>query len=245
MLLSEFSVLTFDCFGTLIDWETGMTGALHPLVERVGRSLSRDEVLAAHAFHESSQQRQTPAMPYRDLLAVVFKRLAEQWGVPATHEDCAAYGASVGAWPAFPDTVDALRQLKQFYKLVVVSNVDNQSFAATARRLATSFDAVITAEDAGAYKPDPAVFGYMLERLGAGLGGMRIGKADILHTAESLFHDHAPANAAGLASCWIQRRHAQDGFGATMRPADMPRFDFRFTSLGAMVEARRAEPPPA
>ena len=91
---------------------------------------------------------------------------------------------------------------------------------------------MITAEDAGAYKPAVRVFTYMLERLGAGLGGAAVRTADILHTAESLFHDHGPANAAGLASCWIHRRHAQDGFGATMRPADMPRYDVRFTSLG-------------
>ena len=241
MRLSSFSVLTFDCYGTLIDWETGMTEALRPLTEQAVPALTRDDVLAAHARHESSQQRQTPSMPYRDLLAVVYKRLAEQWGIHAPHEDCAAYGNSVGAWPAFPDTVEALRYLKRFFKLVVVSNVDNRSFAATARRLEVPFDAVITAEDAGAYKPSPAVFDYMLERLGAGLGGKPVDKADILHTAESLFHDHAPANAAGLASCWIHRRHGQDGFGATMRPADLPRFDVRFTSMGAMADAHRAE----
>ena len=98
-----------------------------------------------------------------------------------------------------------------------------------------------TREDAGAYKPDPAVFTYLFGRLGTGLGGTPVENKDVLHTAESLFHDHAPANAAGLASCWIHRRHAQDGFGATMRPADMPRRDFRFTSMGAMADAHRAE----
>ena len=241
MRLSDFSVLTFDCYGTLIDWESGMIAALRPLTDRAPRRLGRDEVLAAHAVHESSQQRQTPGTPYRALLPIVFKRLAEQWGVAVTHEECAAYGRSVGDWPAFPDTVAALRVLKRFYRLVIVSNVDNASFAASARRLEAPFDAVITAEDVGAYKPSLVVFDYMLERLGHGLGGTAVGKADILHTAESLFHDHAPANAMGLASSWIHRRHGQEGFGATMAVGEMPRVGFRFTSLGAMAEARGVE----
>ena len=239
--LSDFSVLTFDCYGTLIDWEAGMVDALRPLTERANLSLSRDDVLTAHAVHETSQQSQTPHLPYRDLLAIVFKRLAEQWGVHASHEQCVAYGGSVGSWPVFPDTIEALRYLKRFYKLVIASNVDNRSFAATAHRLEVLFDAVVTAEDAGAYKPAAAMFTCLLARLRAGLGGEPIVKTSILHTAESLFHDHAPANAIGLASCWIHRRHAQDGFGATLRPADMPRFDFRFTSMAAMAEAHRAE----
>lgn len=241
MRLSDFSVLTFDCYGTLIDWETGMLAALQPLLDRVGRPLGRDEVLQAHAVHESSQQRQTPSMPYRDLLPVVYKRLAEQWGVAAAHEECVAYGRSVGDWPAFPDTVEALAYLKRFYRLVILSNVDDRSFAGSARRLQVPFDAVVTAEDAGAYKPSPGNFAYLLERLGHGLGGPPVAPADILHTAESLFHDHVPASAAGLATCWIHRRHAQPGFGATMDPGTMPRIDFRFTSMGAMAAAHRAE----
>ncbi len=239
MRLRDFSVLSFDCYGTLIDWESGMMAALAPLAARAARPLARDEILEAHAAAESSQQAQTPTMPYRELLAIVFKRLAERWGVAVSHEECVAYGRSVPDWPAFPDTVDALRALKRHYKLVILSNVDNESFAGTQRRLAVPFDAVITAEDAGSYKPDPRNFDCMLARLAPGLGGPPIGPADLLHTAESLFHDHGPANAAGLASCWIHRRHEQGGFGATMDPGTMPRTDFRFTSLAAMVEAHR------
>ena len=103
MRLTDFKVLTFDCYGTLIDWESGMVEALQPLTSKVGRELTRNEILEAHAFHESSQQRQTPAKLYRDLLPIVFKRLAEQWGVSATHEECAAYGRSVENWPAFAE----------------------------------------------------------------------------------------------------------------------------------------------
>ena len=236
--LSDFRVLSFDCYGTLIDWESGMVAALDKLI---GRAASRNDILQAHARHESSQQAQTPAMPYRDLLAVVYKRLGEQLGVPTTHEACVRYGRSVADWPAFPDSAASLHYLKRFYKLVILSNVDNESFAASNKRLQVAFDAVVTAEDAGSYKPSPRNFDYMLRRLEPGLGGQAIGKRDILHTAESLFHDHGPANALGLASCWIERRHADEGFGATMDPGERPRVDFRFTSMADLVRAHQAE----
>ena len=238
MRLRDFRVLSFDCYGTLIDWESGMLAALAGLAAASG--LPREAILQAHAAHESAQQAQTPTKIYSDVLATVYKRLAEQWGVGASHEDCVAYGRSVGDWPAFDDTPAALAYLKRFYKLVILSNVDNASFAVSQRRLGVQFDAVVTAEDAGSYKPDRRNFDYMLQRLSPGLGGAPIGMGDILHTAESLFHDHGPANAVGLASCWIHRRHGQDGFGATMDPGTMPRVNFRFTSMAALVEAHRA-----
>jgi len=239
MRLTDFKVLTFDCYGTLIDWESGMIEALKPLTGKVGRSLGRNDVLEAHAFHESSQQRQTPAKPYRDLLPVVYKRLAEQWGVPVTHEECAIYGRSVGNWPAFEDSPGALQYLKKFYKIIILSNVDNESFEGSRKRLQVEFDAVVTAEDAGSYKPSIRNFEHMIERLNAGLGDTAVSKADILHTAESLFHDHKPANDFGLASCWIHRRYKEEGFGATMSPGDMPRIDFKFTSMAALAQAHQ------
>jgi 2-haloalkanoic acid dehalogenase type II len=233
MRLTDFKALTFDCYGTLIDWESGMFQALRPLVSRVGRDLTRDEVLSAHARHESSQQLATPAKLYSELLAVVHKRLAEEWGVPVSWDECLAYGRSVRDWPAFPDSAEALKYLKKYYKLVILSNVDNASFAFSNTTLQVEFDAVYTAEDIGSYKPSPRNFEYMLEKL----GGCGIGKEDILHTAESLFHDHKPANDFGLASCWIHRRHAEGGFGATMNPGAMPRIDFRFVSLAELASA--------
>lgn len=237
MRLSDFKVLTFDCYGTLIDWESGMVAALKPLTDRVSRPLTRNDILEAHARHESSQQRYTPTRIYRDLLPVVYKRLADEWGVTVAWEECLAYGRSVADWPAFPDTADALRYLKQHFKLVILSNVDNQNFAGSNKRLGVDFDAIYTAEDIGSYKPDPRNFDYMLEHL-AGLG---VSKRDILHTAESLFHDHTPANVAGLASAWIYRRHADQGFGATMNPGAMPRVAFKFNSMAEMAAAHRAE----
>lgn len=237
MKLTDFKALTFDCYGTLIDWESGMVAALQPLVDKVSRPLSRNEVLEAHARNESRQQAKTPGKPYRELLAVVYKRLAEEWNVTASWEECLAYGRSVRDWPAFPDTVEALRELKKHYQLVILSNVDNESFSYSNARLGVAFDAIYTAEDIGSYKPAAANFDYMLEALAI----RGIAKADILHTAESLFHDHKPANAAGLASCWIYRRHADEGFGATMDPGAMPHYDFRFDSLGEMAAAVKAE----
>ena len=237
MRLTDFKALTFDVYGTLIDWESGMIAGLKPLTDRLQPALSRDVILQAHAHYESSTQAQTPGKIYSQLLAVVYKRLAEEWQLTVTWEDCLAYGNSVQNWPAFADSAASLQYLKQHYKLVVLSNIDNASFAFSQARLQVEFDAAYTAEDVGSYKPDDRNFEYMLENL-ARLG---IGKSDILHTAESMFHDHAPANAFGLANCWIYRRHDQSGFGATMNPGDMPTYDFVFNSMAELVEAHKAE----
>ncbi len=237
MRLSDFKVLTFDCYGTLIDWESGLITALKPLTSKVTPALTRNAILEAHARAESMQQRFTPAKIYRDVLASVYKRLADEWRVTVTWDDCQAYGRSVGDWPAFADTAEALKYLKQHYKLVILSNVDNTNFALSNRRLGVDFDAIYTAEDIGSYKPELRNFEYMLENLLR----LEVKKPDILHTAESMFHDHAPANKAGLRSAWIHRRHADQGFGATMNPGDMPKYDFRFNSMADFVKAHKAE----
>ena len=237
MLLSDFKALTFDVYGTLIDWETGMIAALKPLTDKAACALSRDEILQRHAHYESSTQVQTPAKPYSQLLAVVYKRLAEEWGVAVTWQDCLGYGGSIENWPAFEDSADALQYLKRHYKLVVLSNVDNASFAHSNKKLQVEFDAIYTAEDIGSYKPAPRNFDYMIENL-AGIG---IARGQILHTAESMYHDHAPANRFGLASCWIYRRHDKEGFGATVHPGDMPKYNFVFNSMSDLVKAHQRE----
>ena len=236
MQLTDFDTLTFDCYGTLIDWETGIFEGLRPLLERVESPLTRDQVLEAHARHESSQQKYTPQRRYQELLPIVYKRLAEEWQTPYTLAECVAYGRSIRNWPAFDDSADALRYLKQHYKLVILSNVDNESFSFSNETLQVEFDAIITAEDVGSYKPSPRNFEYMLQKLGE----RGIHKDKILHTAESLFHDHQPANEFGLASCWIYRRHAKEGFGATMDPGSQPKIDFRFNSMADFVNAHLA-----
>ena len=235
MQLTEFTTLSFDCYGTLIDWESGMVEALQPLVSKLARPPSRNEMLAAHARHESSQQAQTPTKPYRYLLPIVYRRLAEEWGVSVSWEECVVYGQSVKSWPAFPDSTGALQYLKKYYKLIILSNVDNESFAASNGKLQVDFDAVYTAEDVGSYKPSDRNFEYMLSKLDS----LGIKKSAILHTAESMFHDHAPANRHGLASCWIYRRYDQEGFGATMHPGDMPSYDFRFQSMAELAKAHQ------
>jgi 2-haloacid dehalogenase len=233
--LTDFKALTFDCYGTLIDWESGMVEALKPLTSKASRKLTRDEILEAHARHESSQQVQTPAKPYRDLLATVYRRLAEEWGIATSWSDCVAYGRSVRNWSVFADTVASLQYLKRHYKLAILSNVDNESFSFSNEKLGVDFDAVYTAEDCGSYKPSPRNFDYMLAKIKT----LGIEKSEILHTAESLFHDHGPANEQGLASCWIHRRHGQEGSGATVALAKTPRYDFRFESLAAFVKAHQ------
>lgn len=235
MKLGDYKALTFDVYGTLIDWESGMIAGLAPLTDQL--DLSRDAVLEAHAFHESTCQRVTPGKNYRDVLATVYKRLAEEWGLPATWDEAQVYGRSVEHWPAFPDSAEALAYLKDHFKLIVLSNVDNASFTYSDAKLGRPFTASYVAEDVGSYKPDAQNFDYMFEQM-ARLG---LAKGDILHTAESMFHDHAPANRHGLANCWIYRRHDKKGFGATMNPGDMPKYDLMFHSMADLVTAHRAE----
>jgi len=235
MQLSDFKILTFDCYGTLIDWEVGIITALQPLLARSRKALSRDEVLETFARYEASQESETPSMIYSELLAVVHSRIGSEWGVKPNAEESKAFGQSVPDWPAFADSPAALQYLKKHYKLVVLSNVDRESFKRSSARLEIEFDYIFTAQDIGSYKPNQRNFEYMIEKLRD--AGHR--KCEILHTAESLFHDHLPANKIGLASAWIHRRHAQKGFGATHPPEAMPRYDFRFNSMAEMAKAHQ------
>jgi 2-haloacid dehalogenase len=232
--LSDFKVLSFDCYGTLIDWESGIWTALQPLARKAGGK-TREAALIRFGHHESAQEKETPSLIYSELLTRVHARLAAEWSVAADPAADRAFGAAVGDWPAFPDSAEALAYLKRHFKLVILSNVDRASFADSNKRLGVTFDAICTAEDIGSYKPDPANFRYLLARLGE----MGHAPADLLHVAQSLYHDHAPANAAGLKSAWVDRRAAEPGWGAT--PEAAARYDFRFTSLAELAEAHRAE----
>jgi 2-haloalkanoic acid dehalogenase type II len=256
MKLSDFDVLSFDCYGTLIDWESGLYTALAPLRMRADLdfsqpdgeaspagtkpsrdvALSRDGVLEAFGRLEAGQQRKTPDMVYSDLLAEVHGQLAAEWGVARDPAEDSAFGRSVEQWPPFPDSVEALRYLKQHFRLVILSNVDRISFRATNQRLGVVFDAIYTAQDIGSYKPDRRNFEYLIDRM----NDQGVARGRLLHVAQSLFHDHVPAQAIGLASAWIDRRHDADGWGATAPVSPDVRYDFRFTSLGALTEAHRA-----
>ncbi len=237
MKLHDFGALTFDCYGTLIDWESGIVDALRPLLQRCAPAPARTAALEAFSRHESALEEASPRMLYSDLLAEVHRRLARDWDVAMSDADHARFGASVPDWPAFPDTPGALAYLKQHYKLVILSNVHRAGFAASNPRLGVAFDAIYTAQDIGSYKPDPANFQYLLDHLAE----MGVGKRDILHTAQSLFHDHVPAKNFGLASAWIDRRHDQAGLGATMPAPEGTAYDFRFPSLQAMADVHRDE----
>jgi 2-haloalkanoic acid dehalogenase type II len=235
--LGDFEVLTFDCYGTLIDWETGIHQALAPWLEAQGAGATRDRILDAFAKAEAPQQEATPGLRYPELLARVHAKVAAQLGAAPDPEAAAAFGRSVADWPAFSDSAAALAYLKRHYRLVILSNVDRTSFAHSNRRLGVEFDAVYTAEDIGSYKPDPRNFEYLLARLSE----RGIAPAQVLHTAESLYHDHLPAKRCGLATCWIHRRAGKSGHGATRPPEVEVSPDFRFATLGRMAEAHRAE----
>lgn len=235
MRLSDFKALSFDCYGTLIDWETGLGGALEPLREQA--LVSQDELLEAFGHTEHEVEEAHPAMRYSELLTIVYGRLAERFGIERDDDAARAFGHSVGDWPAFPDSREALAYLKQHFKLIILSNVDRASFARSNERLGVEFDRIFTAEEIGSYKPDLRNFDYLLDRLQAD----GIAKSNLLHVAQSLFHDHVPANRMGIASAWIDRRHDRSGGGATKVPEPMPHVDFRFTSLDELAAAHRAE----
>jgi len=236
MKLTDFKVLSFDCYGTLIDWETGIWAALQPLLAAGGLSMVRDAALETYGAIEAEQEHETPNLLYRDLLSRVHAKLAVRWNVKTTETMDKAFGASVGDWPAFQDSPDALAYLKNHFKLVILSNVDRQSFAGSNEKLGVAFDAICTAEDVGSYKPSLKNFEALIGRM-RDLGHA---KSEILHTAQSLYHDHAPAEQIGLARCWINRRGDKGmGSGATKPVARMPKLDFEFPSLGAMAEAHR------
>jgi len=239
--LSDYTTLTFDCYGTLIDWESGIWDAYQPLIMASGRDdITRDAALVTYAGLETAQQAETPGMLYPELLARVHRSFANRYGIETTAKMDAAFGATLAHWPAFPDTADALRRLKKRYKLVILSNVNRAGFAAANRRLGVAFEAIYTAEDIGSYKPDRRNFEYMLERLAADHG---IAKSQILHTAQSLFHDHAPAGDFGLARAWIDRQGLSKGgaWGATAEVPERPEVDFLFPTMAAMADAVEAE----
>lgn len=235
--LNSFKVLSFDCYGTLIDWETGFWDALQPLLMANGTDrITRAEALAVIAGLESARQAETPRMLYSQILEHVHRGVARHFDLETTIDLDRAFGASVPHWPAFPDSADTLRRLKRHFRLVILSNVHRAGFAASNAKLGVEFDAVYTAEDVGSYKPDPRNFEYMLDRLDRDLG---IKGADILHTAQSLFHDHVQARAFGLANAWIDRQNLAEGggWGATTELAERPAYDFRFLTLAAMADA--------
>ena len=234
--LLDYQALTFDCYGTLVDWESGIWDALQPLLLAGDAEIPRSTALAEFGRLETVQERETPGLRYPEILARVHHDLAGSLGVITTDALDRAFGASVPSWPAFADSAGALSDLSGRYRLVVLSNVDRESFAASNRRLGVDFDAIYTAEDIGSYKPDPANFDYMLRHLEADHG---IQPDAILHVAQSLFHDHAPAKATGLDTVWIDRQRLSAGgeWGATAPVEEPPTPDHVFFSMADLARA--------
>jgi 2-haloacid dehalogenase len=203
----RFDVLTFDAYGTLIDWERGILDALQVVLSRHDVVLSDDELLELYAGHEAEIEA-GPYRTYREVLAAACRGMCDDLGVTPTDEAVADFSASVPAWPAFPDSAAALRRLGARYRLGVLTNCDDDLFAGSARRLGVTFDWVVTAQQAGGYKPRHENFELLFATLG-------VPRERILHVAQSLFHDHVPAKALGLSTAWIDRRHDRPGFGAT------------------------------
>jgi 2-haloacid dehalogenase len=203
----RFEALTFDCYGTLIDWETGILRGLRGTLDAHGVDAPDDELLELYATAEE-QAEAGPYLRYREILARGLRDVCRHYGVDTGDESAAAFGASVGDWPAFPDSSDALAQLKTRFRLGVITNCDDDLFAASNRRLGVEFDWVVTAQAVGSYKPSLRNFETAFATLG-------LPRDRILHVAQSLFHDHVPAQELGLAGVWIDRRHDRPGFGAT------------------------------
>ena len=233
-------VLSFDCYGTLIDWEAGLWAAYQPLLEaQSGDVPDRTAILEAHARAEPVAEAEHRTASYETILAMAHEQVAAEFGLATTEAMDAAVGASIGDWPAFPDSTEALRRLGSRYKLVILSNISAVGIAASIERLGVEFDAVYTAEAIGSYKPDDANFEYLLKHVQADFG---VGKEGLVHVAQSLYHDHVPAKRHGLTNVWIDRQDLAGGggFGATATVDAMPTIDHRFPDLASFASAALA-----
>ena len=209
--LTAFKALSFDCYGTLIDWEAGIAAVLVPWAAGQGLDMSDEDLLLAYADNEAAVEREAPTALYPDVLAEAFRRTGAALDRPVNEDWAARLGGSVPDWPAFGDSADALTGLASHYQLIILSNVHRAGFAASNQHLHGNFAAVITAEDVGAYKPADNHF----RALDVTLAELGVERSELLHVAQSLFHDHVPAKREGLPSVWINRRHNRPGWGAT------------------------------
>jgi len=226
MDIQQKTILTFDCYGTLIDWESGIWDGFQKLLCANNSTMQRNDCLAAFAEIESRIQAEFPDKRYCDVLRLTHHQFADRFGLLTDDEMDRRFGGYVPFWPAFADSADSLRQLKSRFDLVILSNVDRTSFAGSQDRLGVMFDAIFTAEDIGSYKPDTKNFDYMLDQL-------KQDKSAILHVAQSLFHDIRPATQAGLDTVWIDRQGLAEGgsWGATAKLQSRPQPGLRFSTL--------------
>ena len=231
--LTRFKALSFDCYGTLIDWEAGIAAVLSPWASEQGLDLTDEELLLAYADNEAVVERETPSALYPEVLAMAFRRTADKVGRRVSEVWAQRLANSVPEWPAFPDSADALARLAKHYQLIILSNVHRAGFAGSNERLRGDFAAIITAEDVGAYKPAENHF----RALDTTLPKLGVDRAELLHVAQSLFHDHVPAKREGLPSVWINRRHDRPGWGATPEPSADFTYNLEFISMADFADA--------
>ncbi len=205
---ARFQAITFDCYGTLVDWESGILGSLRPLARAHGIAATDGEILEAYARLEAEAEK-APYRSYREVLRIVAGSMAREWGFEPTETEREILVEGFARWEPFPDTVESLKALHRRYRLAIISNVDTDLFALTRQRLEVDFDWVTTASEARCYKPDPAVFSLALSRMD--MPGGRI-----LHAAQSLYHDIVPASALGLATVWVRRASLAGRFGVSL-----------------------------
>jgi 2-haloalkanoic acid dehalogenase type II len=238
MKLSEFKMLSFDTYGTLIDWESGIFNGLQPLLDKLPLKLSRDEVLELFAEYEMQQQAEHPQQLYSALLADVARSIARKWQIRISDEEAVEFGRSVKHWPEFSDSAESLKYLRQHYLMATVTNCDRISYMGSNARLEIEWDGLYTAQDIGCYKPNLRNFDYMFERARR---DFRILPQQILHVAQSLTHDMLPATQMGMTKVWINRRHDVDGHGATAPPQGEYTIEWEFNSMADFVAAHRQE----
>jgi 2-haloacid dehalogenase len=227
---NRFEILTFDCYGTLIDWETGLLSALHRILSAHGKKIDDATVLELYGNFEQLSE-QGAFRPYREVLQSVVRQFGDKLGFVSTVDEARSLPDSLALWKPWPDTVAALRQLKSRYRLAILSNVDDDLFAATRPQLEVEFDEVITAQQAQAYKPSLKIFELALARIQAPAHR-------ILHVGQSIYHDVIPAQALGLATVWVNRPSARPGVGAVKTALAEP--DLEVSSLAELAELAAA-----
>jgi 2-haloacid dehalogenase len=224
---SRFEVLTFDCYGTLIDWESGILPVLRRILSGHGKTIDDGTLLKLYGDFEQAAEA-GPFRPYREVLSSVVRQFGDELGFTPTSEELSSLPNSLSGWKPWPDTIEALRQLKTRYRLAIVSNVDDDLFASTRPQLEVAFDEVITAQQAGAYKPSLKMFELALGRIKAPAHR-------VLHVGQSVYHDVVPAQALGLATVWVNRPSARPGVGAVKAAQATP--DVTVASLAELSAA--------
>lgn len=228
MSFRDFKVLTFDVVGTLIDFETGVLGAFRSLSGLSAEEVSDDRFFTAYLAGRAEHWGRSSEVMHH-----VYSHALGILGFPEGERDADAFQASVLNWPAFADAVEALRRLRRRYRLVAMTNADRVALSCYTRTLGDPFDDTVCVDEAGYPKPDPMFFNYNLGRQSA--FGFR--KRDILHTAQSQYHDIGVARSLGYATCWIERRQGQTGFGGTPDPKELTTPDYHFPTLEALADA--------